>query len=146
DVNLAGMVYIAVVRSPHAHANVKRIDASAATKLPGVIEVYSGSSLPEFDTSLPVFWETKHPYSSHGFKPVPHPVFPSHITYIGEQVAVVLANTPYAAVDGADAVEVDYEVLPALTDWEAAMAPDAPPIHAGFSNRSGSLTHAIGDA
>ena len=72
-------------------------------------------------------------------------MFPSHITYIGEQVAVVLANTPYAAVDGADAVEVDYEVLPALTDWEAAMAPDAPPIHAGFSNRIGHLTHDIGD-
>lgn len=145
DVNLPGMVYMAVVRSPHAHANVKRIDASAATKLSGVIGVFSGTSFPEFDTSLPVFWETKHPYSSHGFKPVPHPVFPPHITYIGEQVAVVVADTPYAAVDGADAVEVDYEVLPALTDWEAAMAPEAPPIHAGFSNRIGHLTHEIGD-
>ncbi|SCK14267.1 carbon-monoxide dehydrogenase large subunit [Variovorax sp. HW608] len=147
DIQFPDLLYLGFVRSPHGHANVRGIDASAALAVPGVVGVYWGNSLPGFEATLPGLFGTASAGPSYVDKVEmpPHPVFPTHITYVGEQVAVVVAESPYAAADGVDAVQVEYEVLAALTDWNRAMEPDAPPIHAGYSNRVAHLKHSIGE-
>src|SRR5438445_13477109 len=147
DVQFPGLRHLGFVRSPHAHANILRIDPSAALAVPGVIGVFWGDSLPAFDTTLPALFGTSSSGPSYVDKLElpPHPAFPKHITYVGEQVAVVVAESPYAAADGVDAVEVEYEVLPAVADWTEAMAPDAPSIRSGYSNRVAHLRHSAGD-
>lgn len=147
DVSFPRMAYLGFVRSPHAHAHIKRIDPSDALKLPGVIGVYWGDSFPEFNTTLPALMGTASSGVTYSdpTKLVPHPVFPAHVTYVGEQVAVVVAETPYAAADGVEAVAVEYDVLPAVTEWAEAIRPDAPQIHAGFPNRIARLSHSIGN-
>src|SRR5881397_1849912 len=147
DIRFPGMLHLGFVRSPHAHAHVRKIDASAALAIPGVVGVFWGDSLPDFATTLPALFGTASAGPSYldRLEGPPHPVFPKHITYVGEQVAVVVADSPYTAADGIDAVNVEYEVLPALADWARAIEPDAPPIHQGYSNRAAHLRHSIGD-
>jgi carbon-monoxide dehydrogenase large subunit len=147
DVSFPGILYLGFVRSPHAHAHIKSINTDDALRVPGVVAVYSGDSLPQFDATLPALMGTASAGMSYSdpIKLVPHPVFPKHITYVGEQVAVVVAETPYAAADGVEAVAVEYDVLPAVIDWSEAMRPDAPQIHPGFPNRIARLSHSIGD-
>ncbi len=147
DIQFPGMLYLGFVRSPHAHANIRQVDPSAARAIPGVVDVFWAGSLPEFDETLPAIFGTASTGPSYvdQLELPPHPVFQKHITYVGEQVAVVVAESPYAAADGVEAVKVDYEVLPALTDWAQAMAPDAPRIHPEFSNRAAHLAHSYGD-
>jgi len=113
DVKLPGMTYAAFVRSPHAHARLRRIDATGAKATPGVIAVYSGQDVQV--GGLPCGWmlpEIKVPV---------RPAFASgKVRYVGEPVAVVIGESAYAARDGAEAVNVDYEPLPAVTDAKRA--------------------------
>ncbi len=115
------ILHMAVVRSPYAHARIKDINLEAARALPGVVAAFSGaelvSSLPtlELITSLP------------GLRvPERRPLAADRVRYVGDPVAVVLAEDRYLAADARDLVEIDYEVLPAVIDPEAALAPDAP--------------------
>ena len=147
DIQLPGMAYLGFVRSPHAHARVRSVDPSAALELPGVIAVIRGDEWPELAAKLPdlagsVTMVT--PYIDTIHLP-PHLLLPKTVRYVGEQVAVVVAETPYAAADGVDAVEVDYEALPAVADWEDAIRPDAPRVHDDFGNVVAHLKHAVGD-
>jgi carbon-monoxide dehydrogenase large subunit len=119
DVKLPGMTYAVFVRSPHAHATIKTIDATAARRVPGVVAVYTGQDVQV--GGLPCGWmlpEIKCPS---------RPVLASgKARYVGEPVAVVVGDTPYAARDGAEAVQVAYEVLPAVSDGKKAHAKGAP--------------------
>src|SRR5262245_1263365 len=140
DVKLPGQVYAVFVRSPHAHARVRRVDVSKATKVPGGVAACSGTDLADGGVNpLPCGWllpDIKIPeYRA---------VATSKAHFVGHAVAVVIGETPYAARDGADAVSVDYEVLPAVTDGEKAVAKGAPQLH---DNAPGNVafTWSIGD-
>jgi carbon-monoxide dehydrogenase large subunit len=115
------VLYMAVVRSPYAHARIKDINLEAVRALPGVVAAFSGAELVrnmpnlELITTLP------------GLKvPERRPLALDRVRYVGDPVAVVLAEDRYLAADARDLVEVDYEVLPAVIDPEAALAPGAP--------------------
>jgi aerobic carbon-monoxide dehydrogenase large subunit len=114
-------LHMVVVRSPYAHAQIKDISLEAARALPGVVAALSAAELVrdmptlELITSLP------------GLRvPERRPLATGRARYIGDPVAVVLAENRYIAQDASDLVEVDYDVLPAVADPEAALAPDAP--------------------
>jgi carbon-monoxide dehydrogenase large subunit len=125
DVKLPGQTYAAFVRSPHAHARVRRVDLARAKGVPGVVAAYSGKDLAQGGVNpLPCGWllpDLKIP-EYRG-------VATDKVHFVGHAVAVVIAETPYAARDAADQVVVDYEVLPAVTDGAKAVQTGAPQIH-----------------
>ena len=108
DVKLPGQTYAAFVRSPHAHARVRRVDLSRAKGMPGVVAAYTGKDMAEGGVGpLPCGWllpDIKIP-EFRG-------VATDKVNFVGHAVAVVIGETPYAARDGADQVVVDYDVLP----------------------------------
>src|SRR2546430_15105859 len=122
DVKLPATTYASFVRSPHAHARIKAIDSSAARKLPGVVAVYTGKELSAGGVkSLPVGWLLPN------IKLPPHlPLAVDRARYMGDAVAVVIAESPYVARDAADLVDVDYEPLPVVTDPAQALERGAP--------------------
>ncbi len=135
DVNLPGQVYAVMVRSPHAHARIRSIDVAAALATPRVIAVLIGRDYQD-DGHQPIphkVW-SQHPAEimlreRNGFKTFTaahYPLAVGKVRFVGEAVAMVIAETVAAAKDGADLVEIGYEALPAVTDTLAAAEPDAP--------------------
>jgi len=122
DVTLPGMLHVALVTSPHPAARIGRIDAAAALRLPGVRAVVAGDELAQ--ATEPVFSGLDLPKMKR--YPLAHGV----VRYVGEWVAVVVAETRAVAEDAAELIEVEYLPLPHVIDPEAAMQPDAPPVHA----------------
>jgi carbon-monoxide dehydrogenase large subunit len=124
DVKLPGMLHAAFVRSSHAHATIKGIDGAAALALPGVVAVLTHADLPEPMRSrrLPLY--VPHPAIQQTF--MPYVLAKDEACYVGEALAIVVAETRYIAEDAAALVEVDYEVLPASTDAMDAIAKGAP--------------------
>ena len=133
DVNLPGQAYASFVRSPHAHASIDRIDTAAALASPGVIAVLTGHDAVA-DGVKPVTHSPMpgNPYEdlvrSHevSFIPSHPPIVHDRVRFVGEVVAIVVAQTPAAARDGADRVLVEWTPLPAVTASVTAAAPDAP--------------------
>jgi carbon-monoxide dehydrogenase large subunit len=128
DFTLPGMAYLAVVRSPYAHARIKRIDTRKAAALPGVVGVLTGQQMKDAGFGpIPCAWVV--PNSDTKTPPYP-PIAIDVVRYVGNAVAVVVAEDRYRARDAADAVEVGYEPLPVVTDaWKAAQ-PGAAQLHA----------------
>ena len=127
DLALPGAVWVGVVRSTEAHANIVGIDGSAALEIDGVNEVLTGEDLAPLwgEGALPCAWPV-----TPDMKNPPHlPVARGTAKYVGDAVAVVLADSRYAAADGAAAVIVDYEPLPAVVEIEDAVAEGAPLVH-----------------
>jgi aerobic carbon-monoxide dehydrogenase large subunit len=135
DVNLTGQAYAAMVRSPHAHARIGTVDIARAMAVPGVLAVLTGRDLLA-DGLRPIphkVW-SQHPAEvmlreRDGFRTftAPHYALPADkVRFVGEAVAMVVADTVAAAKDGAELVEIDYESLPAITDTREAAHPDAP--------------------
>jgi carbon-monoxide dehydrogenase large subunit len=113
DIKLPLMTYAAFVRSPHAHARIRSIDTSAAKSQPGVVAVYTGQDVQV--GGLPCGWMLP------GIKVPTHPVLASgKVRYVGESVAIVIGESASAAKDGAEAVRVDYEPLPGISDARKA--------------------------
>ncbi len=127
DMSFHGEVWVGIVRSSEAHARILGVDGSAALGIEGVAEVLSGADLAPLwgDGALPCAW----PVTDDMRNPTHLPVATSVAKYVGDAVAVVLADSRYAAADGAAAVLVDYDPLPAVVDIEAAVAADAPLVH-----------------
>jgi len=124
DLTLPGMAYMYVVRSPYAHARIRGINTEKAAGMPGVFGVFTGKDIAEAGFgNIPCAWivpdsECKAP---------PHPALATEkVRYVGDGVAVVVAVDPYQARDAADAVEVDYEPLPAVVDAYQATQEGAP--------------------
>ena len=127
--NLApvGTVYMAVVRSPYAHARISRIDLDAARKAEGVIAAFSGADLAEdWKGGLPCAW----PVTEDIKMPTHYPLAIDEARYQGDGVAVVIAESRALARDAAELVEVEYEPLPAIADVEKALEGGAPVVHA----------------
>ena len=123
DLKLAGMTHAVFVRSPHANAKIRKIDTAKASKAPGVVAIFTGKDMTGVN-SLPCGWllpELKIP---------PHmPLASDAAHYVGDPVAIVIAETQSAASDAAEMVAVDWEVLPSVTDTEKAAAKGSQQIH-----------------
>ena len=129
DLHLPGTLHVAFVRSSHAHARIKRIDLSAASRLPGVHRIFTGDEVAKALKPMGIpFREEVFPKSV--FKQCAWPCLATgKVRYVGEPIAAVLADSRYIAEDAAGLIEIEYEVLPAVVDPEAAINPGAPLIH-----------------
>src|SRR5579859_2942067 len=115
DISLAGMVYMAVVRSPHAHAKIKHIDTSQAAAMPGVLGVFTANEINL--NNVPCAWLIP----GSDLKTVPHPPLAKDtVRYVGDGIAIVVAESRSLAEDAAEAVHVDYEPLPTVVNPEEA--------------------------
>jgi aerobic carbon-monoxide dehydrogenase large subunit len=124
DVKLHGMLHVAIVRSPHAHARLKSIEATAALKLPGVVAVFTAQDVGDKVGSVPCAAQIPD------LKVPKHPVLAvGKVRYVGESVAAVVAQDRYIAADAASLIEVDYEPLSAVVDPLEALEPGATVIH-----------------
>src|SRR5262245_38420983 len=120
DAEMPGMLHMAILRSPYAHARITTIDASAALALPGVTAVITGTDAAAMSTplfGLPPGWST-------------HCLAVEKVCYVGEPVAVIAAQDRYCAEDALETITVEYESLPVEVDPERALAPDSPLVQA----------------
>jgi putative selenate reductase molybdopterin-binding subunit len=122
DMDMRGMLYARVLRSPHAHARIKNIDASKARDLKGVAAVLTWQDIPRVV------------YSTAGQSdPIPGPLdsfsLDHKVRFVGDRVAMVAAETPEIAEQALSLIDVEYEILPPILDSRQAMNPDAPRIH-----------------
>jgi carbon-monoxide dehydrogenase large subunit len=122
DIKLPGMQHLVFKRSDVAHGRIRSIDTSAAEAMDGVEAVFTGSQIAQFLNALPLG------------PPELRAVAIDRVRYGGEPVAVVVASDRYLARDAADAIVVDYEVLPAVIDPEKAMEDGSPLVHDGYAN------------
>jgi carbon-monoxide dehydrogenase large subunit len=139
DVTLPGQAYACFVRSPHAHARISRIDGAGALKMPGVIAVLTGEDaaadglrpIPHRPVPTNPHEVPLQSRDGSAFFIAPHVPLPTdRARFVGEAVAMVLADTPAAARDGVEGVVVDWDPLPAVTATEEAMAAGAPVVWA----------------
>ncbi|MGW0212124.1 xanthine dehydrogenase family protein molybdopterin-binding subunit [Streptomyces sp. NPDC003233] len=126
NIQVAGLLHLAILRSPMAHARLTRVDVSPARERPGVVAAFSGADLAEGLGSLPCAW----PVTEDIVLPEHPPVAVDEVRYAGDPVAVVVARDRYAAADALEAIEVDYDPLPPVLDLEAALAEGTPLVHA----------------
>src|SRR6185503_11346545 len=122
DMRVRGMLHAALVRSPHAHANITSIDTSRAKALPGVFAVVTGAEAAEITDPMPDFGPAPD-------KTTWRCLAVDKVRYVGEGVVAVLAESRYIAEDAADLVEVEYELLDPVVDPEAALQPGAALVH-----------------
>lgn len=141
DIEVPRALHAVFVRSPHAHALIKSIEAGAAGALPGVVGVWTGADFAKLATTL------RMAPPIDGLKPVDLPPFPvDRVRFVGDLVACVVAETREAARDAAEAVQVDYEALPAVASVQAAKNPALPPVDPGLSdNHISHQTFSAGD-
>src|SRR5205807_4771303 len=130
DIKLQGMTHAHFVRSPHAHARVKSIDSSAAMKMPGVIGVLTGKQIVDDKIgNLICGWAITSKDGTPMKMGAWPAMAPETVRFVGQAVAVVIAETKNQARDAAEAVVVDYEELPVVSDVRAAIKPGAPQLH-----------------
>ena len=142
DVQLTGMVYAAILRSPYAHAKIKRINTTKAAKQPGVVAVYTGEDFKDLP-ALPCAWQAEAGRIKNNVN-TPRVLEIDRVTHTGAGVAVVVADDRYAAEDALAMIEVDYEPLPVIVDAEKATLAGAPQIHENAPNNI-CFDWAIGD-
>jgi carbon-monoxide dehydrogenase large subunit len=145
NLQLPGMVYAAIERSPYSHAKINSINVEAAKELEGVVAVFTGRDLVEGIHvsgpcgALPCAWnppDTK--------VPTRHPLAVDKVCHMGEGVAVVVAEDPYIAHDALHLIDIDYDPLPAVVDAKAATEAGAPQIHDDIPHNT-SYTWSLGD-
>src|SRR5438552_7475862 len=129
DVVLPGMLHMAVTRSIHAHARIKRIDTSKAQKLPGVVAVVTGEEVAAHCGPIPC--AASLPNMKRALR---HLLAMNKVRFVGEPIAPVRAENKYIARDAADLVEIDYEPLPVVFNPEKAMDPASPRLYEEFSD------------
>jgi aerobic carbon-monoxide dehydrogenase large subunit len=141
DITAPRLLHARIARSPHAHARLDRIDASAALAIPGVVGVLSLADLPECAGGVPPLVPAPRLRRYH------HPVLAGPETRcVGEAVAVVVAEDVYVAADALLALRIDYTPLPAATTVSAALAPGAPRVYADWpDNDAGVSANDVGD-
>ncbi len=128
DMNLPGLLHAAVLRSPHAHARIRSIDTSPASRLPGVVAVFTADDFAGVVETLPARYSGGA--DADQLKPPPHPVLADgKVGYVGQAVAIVVAEDPQTALEGTELVVVDYELLPTLVDAVEAAEDSAPLLH-----------------
>jgi carbon-monoxide dehydrogenase large subunit len=136
DVQLPGMVYGQMVRSPYAHARIKAIRTEEAKKLPGVLAIITGEDLAKANLAwMPTLFHDKQMVLATG-----------KVLFQSQEVAFVVAEDRYTAADAADLVEIDYEELPVLVDPHKSQDPDAPILREDREEKSNLIFHwEVGD-
>ncbi len=131
DISLNGLVHAAILRSPHGHARITSIDTSAAKSAPGVVAVYTGADIEGKLNPIPCAWVVP----DSDVKAVAYPAIAKDVVrYVGDAVAVVVADTRIQAEDALELINVGYEVLPAVVNAEAALQDGAPQLHEDAPN------------
>jgi aerobic carbon-monoxide dehydrogenase large subunit len=125
DIELPGMLHMAILRSPHAHARIRSVDTAEASKMPGVIAVVTGELMAQHKLA----WMPTLSYDTQAV------LATDKVRFQGQEVAAVIAETLYQAEDARDAVVVDYEVLPAVISPEGAKSAGAPLIRDDKENQ-----------
>jgi len=143
DIVLPNMAHAAILRSPHAHARVIRIDTARARAAAGVLAVYTAADTEGALKPIPCLWLVP----GSDLKIGPYSSFAKDVVrYVGDCVAVVVAETRYQAQDALDLIDVDYEPLPAVVDPQRAVASGAPQLHPDIAgNQAFHWTVAGGD-
>ncbi|MFS8479541.1 MAG: xanthine dehydrogenase family protein molybdopterin-binding subunit [Micromonosporaceae bacterium] len=126
NITLPGMLHMAILRSPMAHARITRLDVAPALARPNVVAAFAGADVAETQGSLPCAW----PVTEDMVHPGHPPLAVTEVRHVGEPVAVVIARDRASAVDALEAIEVEYEPLPVVLDLEEALAEGAPLVHA----------------
>ena len=131
DIKLNGMAHAAILRSPHAHARINSIDTSAAQSAPGVVAVYTGADVEGVLNPIPCAWVVP----DSDVKVVAYNALAKDVVrYVGDGVAVVVAEDRYQAEDALELIVVDYDPLPAIVNPEAATQDGAPQLHEDAPN------------
>src|SRR5262252_2164770 len=151
DLELPRMLHAAFVRSPVAHAHIRSVDLSAAAAAPGVALALNGPELvkvlpplPDTQLSVPSKWASRIDHEFHN--PQQPGLAHDKVRHVGEAVAVIVAESRYAAEDAAALVALDLDPLPAVVSAEAALAPNAPLVHEHLqTNMFGAFSIAKGD-
>jgi aerobic carbon-monoxide dehydrogenase large subunit len=138
DVSFPGQLHAAFARSPFAHARLGRIDASAALEVPGVVAVLTAADLPA-GPMPPFLWDAPPSALVEHLRPMLRPCHPpllpgDRVRFVGQAVAVVLAESRYAAEDALERLDVEYDALEPLPTVERALAPGAPVVHEGWDD------------
>lgn len=143
DVNLPGQAHAVIVRSMHAHARVTRIDKKPALKVPGVLAVFTGEDLGDDLGTMKMTLKRKRPDGSPMFAPAHQALARERARYVGDPVAMVVAETLAQAEDAAERLAIDYAPLPAVTSTAAAAG--GPAVWDECPDNISNL-HAAGDA
>ncbi len=134
DINLPKQTYAYFVRSPHAHAKLGRINTKAAEAAPGVVAVFTGKDVEKDGVGGLICGWMIHSKDGSPMNAGPHPILASgKVRYVGDHVAVVVAETPAQAKAAAELVEVSYKALPAVADTGSATSAKAE-VHEGIAN------------
>ena len=146
DIDLVRQAYAVFIFSSHAHARIRAIDKAAAEQMPGVFAVLTGEDwasdgLGTLDPEV----MAEDMGGPRGYRTQRPPLAIDHVRYVGERVAVVVAESELLARDAAELVSVDYEVLPAVVRSEDALRAGAPPVHEGAADNT-SFTMRMGNA
>jgi carbon-monoxide dehydrogenase large subunit len=131
DIKLPGMLHAAILRSPYAHAKIKRINTEAAESWPGVVAVITGEEIAREQNPLPCAWAAGGVQTNVN---TPRALAIDTVRFTGDGVAMVVAESPYIAHDALDLIEVDYEPLDVVVDAEAATKEGAPQLHENAPN------------
>ena len=139
DVALPGLLHVAVHRSPHAHARIVRVDPTPARRRPGVVHVLVPADAAALGR-LPLLV----PHASLLAPACPEILPQQIVSYAGQAVALVVAESAAEAEDALDSLHVEYEPLPAVASLEEALRPDGPRVHPG-GNVASRFTQRVGD-
>ncbi len=135
NITLPGMVHLAMLRSPFAHATITNIDVEAAKSMPGVVAVYTGADFKDTQGSLPCAWAI-----TPDMKSPAHPsIAVDTVNFAGEIVAIVVGRTQTEAIDALEGIDVDYDELPVVLDMEAALAEGADLVHPDLGTNKNAL-------
>jgi len=128
DVNVEGQAYICYLRSPHAHAEITSMDTTAAKAAPGVVAVFTGADVKADKDigTIPTLFVVEDRHGNPMYNPDRHPLCVDRVRFVGDLVAMVVAESDLQARDAAELIEVAYEELPAVADTVRAAAPGAP--------------------
>jgi carbon-monoxide dehydrogenase large subunit len=127
DINRPGQLDAYIIRSPHPHAGLGKIDTSRALKQPGVVAVFTGADMTADGIGgLPCGWQIHNKDGSPMVEPAHPPLATGKVRHVGDPIAVVIAETHAQAKDAAELVEIAYQELPAVTDATLALKPGAP--------------------
>jgi carbon-monoxide dehydrogenase large subunit len=129
------MAFAVIVRSRNAHGKIRKLDVTAAKKMPGVLAVYTGTDLANYGV-LKTVMPLKQRDGSTMEIPVRHALAEDKVRFVGDPVACVVAETLYQAKDAAEAVELDVDPLPAVTEPREAAKPGAPLV---YDNKPGNI-------
>jgi aerobic carbon-monoxide dehydrogenase large subunit len=143
DIQPPNLLHGAFLRSPHARARIKRLNTARARSMRGVVLVLTHSDLPK-TLAEPLPKLIPHPTLIH--HKTQYALAPGQVRHVGEPVAFVVAASRYVAEDAVDAIEIDYDPMPAVVDLEGAVAPGSPSVHADIgTNVCAEYTQRVGD-